>query len=171
MLDTYKIEEVKIRVFDEIYLETGSYTKEMINRVINNLQNKFEQVIIVGDASGKNTSTQSLQSDYELIDQEFITSGYHKDRIEMVIPRSNPAVRDRINSVNRVLSKADILLDKNKCIRNIEDLRRVIYTEQGDIDKKSDMSLTHASDGLGYLIYMIAPLRRVTMPRLRSNNG
>jgi len=171
VLDSYKIENVEIRVFDEVYLETGSYTKVMINHTINKLKNRFDQVIIIGDASGRNTSTQSLQSDYELIEQEFINAGYHRDRINMVIPRSNPAVRDRINSFNAVLDKATTCLDKENCIRNTEDLRRVVYTDKGEIDKTSDMSLTHASDGLGYLVYMIAPLRRLKMPSLRSNNG
>ena len=60
-------------------------------------------VTLYGDATGEARSTSS-KTDYELIRIFFRTKSQFK--LELDIPRSNPPVRDRVNSVNAILKNA-----------------------------------------------------------------
>jgi hypothetical protein len=59
------------------------------------------------------------------------------------------------------------------CIHVIADLEQVIFEDNGDLDKKSNPMLTHASDALGYWVHAEWPVKhigaavgRVRVPRL-----
>ena len=73
---------------------------------------------------------------------------------------ANPAIRDRVNTVNAVLKNAsgarNVFIDP-KCRELLKDLRQVKWRRDssgnptGDLDK-SDQQRTHVSDALSYLI-------------------
>jgi len=77
--------------------------------------------------------------------------------VEYRIPRSNPAVRDRLEMVNGMLKNANgdrRLFIAPRCRELILDLEQVVLQEGSlIIDKTKDLRRTHLSDALGYLIW------------------
>lgn len=125
---------------------------------------RFPHCEIYGDASGQNqNSTVTSDSDYDLILRAMREWGVPA---RLKVPRSNPAVKDRMLAVN------DALLDSNDtvhylihpdCRRLIHDYENVMEDEDGLIDK-SDQNLTHPSDAEGYRIYWQRPVRTLSDP-------
>jgi len=78
------------------------------------------------------------------------------DRVNECWPRSHPAVRARVNALNTRLRTAGGLISMlihPRCRHLQMDLEGVtLVPGTGDIDKKSDLELTHLSDGLGYYV-------------------
>jgi hypothetical protein len=73
------------------------------------------------------------------------------------VPRSNPAVRDRVMTVNSMFETADgqvkLTIDP-RCRELVKDFEQVSYQENTtSIDKTSDPRRTHLSDALGYLLW------------------
>jgi phage terminase large subunit len=94
---------------------------------INNL-NKYQgkTIIVYPDASGRSGSTNATLSDIGLIEQ----AGYQVDA-----PQANPAVRDRINAVNALLSHDRILINTDKCENLTHAMETQGYTVKGDPEK------------------------------------
>jgi hypothetical protein len=127
-------------------------------------------VTVFGDATGGARSTSS-KTDYEMI------RDYFRSRVQFQMqfdyPRSNPPVRDRVNSVNAMLKNAggDIRTRVHPdCKELITDFLEVSW-KQGALnfalDKVSDKARTHLSDALGYMIWQVAPIngfQRVVTP-------
>lgn len=59
--------------------------------------------IIHGDASGRNKDTRQTKTDYDLIESWLSKNNY---RFELQVPRSNPSIRDRHNTVNGYMLNA-----------------------------------------------------------------
>ncbi len=141
-----------IHIVDEIRLGTSS-TPEVCEEFARRYADHRGRVRIYGDASGRRRTTTSAFSDYELIRQAF----RNDSRVELVVQRSNPAVRDRINLVNARLKSADgqrRLFIAPRCRGLIEDLEQVTYKpDSGVIDKDRSPERTHLSDALGYLLW------------------
>ncbi|MEZ5365144.1 MAG: hypothetical protein R2748_23160 [Bryobacterales bacterium] len=97
--------------------------------------------------------TTNARTDHELIRKHFRGDW----RFEMLVERSNPAVRDRINLVNSRLCSADgerRLFVAPKCRGLIEDFEQVTYkADSAAIDKDRNPERTHLSDALGYLLW------------------
>lgn len=136
------------------YYQHGSNTRKACNWVKDNIL-KFRdtsnmEVDIYGDATGKNRSTQSNISNYQIIDEVLKPM---VGTLNIKVPRANPAVIDRINAFNNAFDK-DLLKIYSGCEHLIKDVEKVQFTEDGrNIDKKSNPNLTHISDALGYYIY------------------
>ena len=94
-------------------------------------------------------------SDVEVLKQFFSDGAYGK--VSFSIPRSNPAVRERVQLVNSKLCSADgvrTLVMDPQCIELIRDFEQVVYKEGSQvIDKERDIRRTHLSDALGYLLW------------------
>jgi hypothetical protein len=73
------------------------------------------------------------------------------------VPRANPAIRERVNTVNRQFINAARAVGAYvdpKCVELIKDLEQVCFkAESLTIDKERDRSRTHLSDALGYLMW------------------
>ena len=113
---------------------------------------------VYGDAAGNARTSQTAQSDYDLVKIAF--RGY-PTAVEMRVPASNPGVRDRVNAVNLALKGQDgearLTIDPS-CLETIADFGEVIWGN-GERDIKKIYSerdpysqRTHASDALGYWI-------------------
>lgn len=102
---------------------------------------------IVPDSTGKARRT-SGTSDHAIL----------KDKGFKVHYSPNPAVRDRVNNLNRLFEQGKIVIHP-RCKKLITDLDRVTW-DKSDIDKKIDPMLTHISDALGYLAWKLYPIRR-----------
>jgi hypothetical protein len=141
-----------IHVVDEIRLGTSS-TPEVCEEFARRYADHRGSIRIYGDASGRRRTTTSAYSDYELIRKHFRDDR----RVELVVQRSNPAVRDRINLVNARLKSAAgqrRLFVSPRCRGLIEDLEQVAYkADSSAIDKDRNPERTHLSDALGYLLW------------------
>lgn len=140
----------EIYVIDEIYL-SNSNTVQACQEFKNRYPNHNTGLNLFGDATGKARHTSSNVTNWMIIKDEL-----HRYGITNMVPSSNPAERDRINSVNGIIcnSNGDRRLYVNpNCKRIIRDLEQVSFKEgTTQIDKTKDLTLTHASDALGYRI-------------------
>jgi len=123
----------KFNVIDEVWLENSDTYKMSIELI----KRGYKGAWIFPDSTGKNRKTSGKSDHLILKDDGFIV----KDT-------RNPFVKDRINNVNRLLKDGRIIIDP-KCKRLIQDFEKVVWDGQ-DLDKRSDASLTHISDALGY---------------------
>jgi hypothetical protein len=110
-------------------------------------------ILVYGDASGASMQTTG-DSDYQIIRAYFARKSA---KATLQVPRANPAVRDRVATVNAALRNArgevSLLVDP-KCRELIQDFEQVSYREDSNqIDKEKDRRRTHLSDALGYLIW------------------
>ncbi len=137
-----------IRFLKEFAIKGNADTYDACERIRHFIGNgKNIDAIIYGDASGTFRSTSSLYTDYEIMKRE-LTPFFKSLRFE--VPRSNPSVRDRLTTFNRLLMRKAITFSP-KMIELIEDMEQVVKNDRGEIDK-SDIKRTHASDGAGYFL-------------------
>lgn len=141
-----------IRIIKEWVLKGHSSTWDMCSAIMQDLPRDHD-VIIYGDASGSSHSSKSKESDYDIIDDEL---GMYFRSIEYQVPEANTAVRNRVNCMNAKLQKGYIKINE-ECTHLIKDCEQVTFTEKGDIDK-SNIQLTHISDGCGYYISTKFPI-------------
>ena len=111
------------------------------------------RIYVYPDASGGSRSTNASRTDIQILE----SYGFSNQS-----PKSNPAVRDRVASVQALLEngKGEIRLQvAEQCKRTIECLELQSYTERGEPDK--DAGYDHMNDALGYLVWReFNPLHR-----------
>ena len=152
-----------VYVLDEIVLDSSS-TPEVCDEFLVRYGKHSAGVQVYGDATGKSRQRSSGKSDHQII-REFLTTN-PKLTGALLFGRSNPAVRDRVNTVNARLRSASgerrLLIDV-KCRELILDLEQVCYKPgSSQLNKDSDPRRTHLSDALGYLLWQeFRPLARV----------
>jgi hypothetical protein len=160
----------RIYVLKELFLRDSS-TQEMCERFEQIAQPYVDAyweanqrplpVTLYGDATGEARSTSS-RTDFDLIRIFFRAKPQFK--LELDIPRSNPSVRDRVNSVNAMLKNAagDMRVSVHPdCRELITDFQEVTWKQGSpnfDLDKATDKTRTHLTDALGYMICRLAPI-------------
>lgn len=126
-----------------------------------NIRNKWpnRSVIVVGDSTGNNKRDVAIdQSNYEQFKQAGIPTRHF----------TNPPIQSRIICANSNFFHNRIVIDPS-CKNLKRDLELVSWKEDGkDIDK-SDLSLTHASDGFTYGIHFFLPLRDLSDFKITSS--
>lgn len=144
-----------IRIFDEIDLR-NSNTFEMAEELERRYWRQKRSMIIYPDPAGGSKSTTSRgDSDFSILREK----GFKRLKYR----RKHPRIRDRVNSVNRMLQSADgtvrVLID-HKCKALISSLEQTQYKKNSnDIDKKA--SVEHMTDALGYGIELEFPVREL----------
>lgn len=138
-------------VFDEIALphsNTPSMCRALIARLAA-IGLKPQQVEVCPDASGRARTTIG-RSDFQILKAfGFVNLRYPKE--------GNPLVRDRLASVNGALYHGRVTIDP-RCRGLIRDLINVSLDDAGDI-AKSNAELSHLSDGFGYVVNKVMPVR------------
>lgn len=152
--------EGKTVIIDEIWIQRGSNTQRVSEEFVKKYEEHKGIITIYGDASGgaRHTS-QTKGSDWDIVKQ--VLRPIFGDRIKMRVPRANPSVRMRINSVNtRCCNQADErkFFVVQSCRRIIEDFEGVTVKPSGELDKPSNAALTHLSDAIGYYIVRKFPI-------------
>jgi hypothetical protein len=144
-------------VVGEVWIPRNSNTPAVCKRLCQDWAHHKGPVVTYGDATGGARGTAKvLGSDWELIDQ-YLRKGPFES-VGSMVDKGNPRERDRINAVNsRLMSAAEdvrLYIDPAKAPHVVDDLEGVRLLEggSGEIDKKSDSSLTHLSDALGYYV-------------------
>jgi hypothetical protein len=139
---------------------------EAFEEMLRQYQPGILNVYVYGDATGEQRKTSASRTDWQIVKDFF---GRYPDRfkVQLRVPSSNPAVKDRINCVNaRLHSHAGqhrLLIDP-KCKELIRDLEQTCWkvdphgNQLADVDK-SDPMRTHTSDAVGYLIAREFPMR------------
>jgi hypothetical protein len=165
--------------FDEIRLEqtnTDEASDALVTKLLEMRLHGFRgepMVIICGDASGKAGSTKSNQSDYDIIKSKLKNAKWVNPdgttgqgiSFRDITPESNPSIKDRVNAVNAQCKSADqvhhLFVHKTKCKNLINDFERVTWKPGADfiLDAGPQKLLTHASDGVGYPISKLSPVK------------
>ena len=135
------IQKGELFVFDEV---CGAHDTDELGQII---RSKFPHHRIYGypDASGGNRSTNASRTDIQILEQYRITNQS---------PASNPAVRDRVSSLQALLEngKGQVRFHISpNCKKTIQSLELQSYTEKGEPDKESGHD--HLNDALGYLCW------------------
>jgi len=117
------------------------YDTDAIVTQLMTYQNK--NITLYPDSSGKNRSSNSSQSDLEILRD----AGYYCD-----VPKSNPPIRNRVNSVNRMFA-TDRLFVNDRLEELDYALETQTYTPKGEPEKfTTHPSIDDYNDGLGYFI-------------------
>ena len=115
--------------------------------LINNIHSRYgsERVIeMCPDASGNSGSTNATKSDITLLRD----AGF---RINA--PSTNPAIRDRINSVTGLLSHNKMFVNTHKCPEHTSALENQGYADDNKPEKfKTHPAIDDYNDDLGYFI-------------------
>jgi hypothetical protein len=150
---------------NEVWIPRHSNTIRVCDKLIQMYPKHQGWIICYGDATGGAKGTAKvLGSDWQLIKQKLWTH-YGKERVFFKVPKSNPRERDRINSVNSRLLAYDGSIKMAvapSCVHLIQDFEGVVTIEggTGEIDKKSDETLTHLTDAVGYFTWREYPLKK-----------
>lgn len=163
-------------VIDEVWLETNSNTEKVCRELLRRHGAHQGEVWVYADASGgSGHSSQVSGSDLDLIEKclsptfgsqtirdEGGVVGRTRNRLTMDVPKSNPPVRARVNSVNARLRAVDgtirVRIDP-RCKHLVRDLEGVQYKKgTNDIDKTGAPDLSHISDALGYMLHRRHPM-------------
>ena len=128
-------------IWDEIQIACDTFRKS------DELKRKgAEGASIVADSTGKARRT-SGKSDHIILKE----AGYR------IIPTVNPLVIDKIANLNRCLTMGLIRIHP-RCKKLIRDLLQLTWDKHGQLDQKTDPSLSHLVDSLAYLCWHIFPL-------------
>lgn len=153
--------------FDSIFLKrshTQEAAKELVGRLKRLDLRANPQVVLAGDATSKSGQRAAAgASDYIVVCQALDEAGITWSNST---PDSNPTVKDRVNTVNAKLRSADgkvhLWAHPENCKPLIKDFERVTW-KQGStsliLDQIKNRDLTHASDGVGYLVCALDPMR------------
>lgn len=144
-----------LRVFDELCLRNTN-TQETLNVLYRKYGMHEGGWEFFGDASSKARKTSASSSDYIQIynDDRFVNKQvYYYD--------SNPSVIDRFAACNAMLRNArgeHRLFINPRCERLIADLKHRSF-KPGSKDVADSGDMGHMSDGLGYIIVRVFPLK------------
>lgn len=143
-----------INVLDEIVMSRAA-TYEACHEFYQRFQRYLGAgLVIYGDASGNNLKT-SGTTDFQMMRDFFLRTPLRS--VDYRVPKSNPAVRDRVLMVNAKLRTAtgDVQMRiAPQCKELIKDFEEVVWKPgTTSIDKERDPKRTHLSDALGYLVW------------------
>ena len=131
-------------------------TQDFCNRLA---RYRDHRIIVYPDASGKASRTNAASSDLDIISQ----AGYWIDA-----PKANPAIRDRINSVNGLLAHEKMRVNCDKCPELTEALETQGYVK-GEPEKfDSHPAIDDWCDSAGYFIHRKFPISRPVVSGLRG---
>jgi hypothetical protein len=126
-------------------------TPAMVRLLTERFKSRGHSLIIYPDASGKNRKSQNAsESDFALLRQ----AGF-----SICANPANPAVKDRVLSVNAMLNKDGrrrYRVNPETCPHLVEALEKQAYDKHGEPDKTSGMD--HVLDAAGYVIVYRYPI-------------
>ena len=157
--------------FKEFILKKAS-TWDLCEEFITEFKSFKGDICVYGDATGRRRDTRSRTSDYLIIRQKLNQA--FPGRVKFKIPKSNPPIRDRLNSVNALLKNANgdvnylIHPDCRKSIVDFETVETPSETMPFQIDKRDAAGnpKTHLTDSIGYFITKEHPVLKPTYSSL-----
>ena len=148
-----QVEQGRVAVLDEIVLSRAS-TYDACEEFTRRYPEHTGGLVVYADATGARLQTTGT-SDLAILRKVLGDGPYGELRFR--IPKSNPAVRERVMLMNGKLESANgerSLRVHPQCKGLIKDFEQVTYKENSLIvDKDRDPKRTHLSDALGYLVW------------------
>lgn len=145
-------------LFDEVIVE-GQRTADSLEEVLGRgYFDNYSNFIIHGDATGRSRDTRNVRSDYDIIDH-FLSNLDRKINFKIDVPRSNPPIRTRHNTVNGYLCNSKgrrKLFVYKKCEIVDEGLRLTALKEKGKFIEDDSKSYQHCTTSIGYAICSVA---------------
>ena len=136
-------------------------TPDMIQLIKERYQDKGHKIIVYPDASGgSRKSVDASSSDLALLQQaRFVVRAKSK----------NPAVKDRVLSVNKAFEDMRLYVNSKTCPTTANCLEQQAYGSNGEPDKTSGHD--HMNDALGYFVAYEMPVIKpqATIHRVRAN--
>lgn len=118
---------------------------------------KDHPIFVYPDASGKNRKSQNAsESDLSLLRQA---------KFMVCTNPANPAVKDRVLSVNKLLESREYRVNPDRCPALVEALEKQAYDKNGEPDKSA--GLDHIIDAAGYFIAYKFPVQSRNIQRLQ----
>lgn len=115
------------------------------------------KIYLYPDATGKNREANNASvSDISLLRD----AGF-----QIMANPTNPAVKDRILSMNAIIERRDYLVNPDTCPMYVEGLERQAYNKFGEPDKEGGFD--HAVDAGGYFITYRYPIMKNTIQRVK----
>ena len=145
--EIFAVSSSHLHFIDEIRL-ANSNSFELAEK----LAKKYPGINVYPDATGASRKSSSSKSDHAIFREAGFTIKSRKQ---------NPRVMDRVNAFNKGLRNNYITIQPGRCPNLVKDLERNVW-DSGDIDKKSDLSLTHAGDAAGYPVHYLFPVIKRT---------
>lgn len=125
-------------------------TPDVIRVIKERWERHGHKIVIYPDATGKNREANNAStSDIALLQQA---------RFEVRVNPSNPAVRDRILSVNAALEKGLMFVNDSACPNMARTLEQQAYDDNGEPEKNN--IIDHMADALGYPIAYEMPIMK-----------
>lgn len=160
----------KVFYFDEFILENTT-TQGTMDEVLKKYPAHKTDIIINGDASGDNRSTQSEVSNYVII-RNALKRHYPNNKIRFDLRPYNPPIKNRIASFNAMIcnhnGERKIFIDK-RCkwlLYNIYNLKYKVGSDVVDVPTYSQIKtennlkyLEHPFDAASYLVEYYFPIR------------
>ena len=156
-------DEENVYFFDEIVLENTS-TQQCIEEFIRRFPKHKSEIIINGDASGDNRSTQSEYTNYVIIKNALKKHGY--ENVKFKLRDYNPPILNRISAFNARVKNSNgechLFIDPRKCkwiLYNIYNLSFKEGTSIVDVPTHTQIKsnrdfkfLEHPFDAISYLV-------------------
>lgn len=136
-------------------------TPDMITLIKERYQDKGHKIIVYPDASGgSRKSVDASSSDLALLQQA---------RFSVRARSNNPAVKDRVLSVNKAFETMRLFVNSKNCPVIASCLEQQAYGSNGEPDKTSGHD--HMNDALGYFVSYEMPVIKPqsTIHRVRAN--
>lgn len=160
----------KVFYFDEFILENTT-TQGTMDEVLKKYPAHKSEIIVNGDASGDNRSTQSEVSNYVII-RNALKRHYPNNKIRFDLRPYNPPIKNRIASFNAMIcnhnGERKIFIDK-RCkwlLYNIYNLKYKVGSDVVDVPTYSQIKteknlkyLEHPFDSASYLVEYYFPIR------------
>lgn len=153
-----------LHIFDELEIY-GTDTQEMAQEIKRRVGKR--KIFAYPDASGSQRRTSAIGG---ITDHIILKNA----GFELKVGSINPAVKDRIASVNSVLKVDNTRLTIDpKCVKLINALRKHCYAE-GTRQPEKNSGLDHLNDALGYMVNNLYPVRveyQTSYNTVRRNTG
>jgi hypothetical protein len=160
----------KVFFIDEIILE-NSTTQNTIDEFIRRYGEHEGDIIVTGDASGDNRSTQSELSNYMII-KNALKRHFKNHNIKFCLRPYNPPIKNRISAFNAMVcnheKKRKLLIHPRceKLLYNIHNLKYKVGTSIVDVPSYAQIKnennlkfLEHPFDAASYLIEYYFPIK------------
>ena len=158
------IDDENVYYFDELVIEKTT-TAQCIREFIRRYPDHKSQIIINGDASGDNRTTQSEYTNYAIIRNELYNHGYDRKQVKFQLRDYNPPVLNRISAFNAKVRNSNgerhLFIDERRCkwlLYNIYNLSFKEGTSIVDVPTFSQIKsnrdskfLEHPFDAASYL--------------------
>lgn len=158
------IDDENVYYFDELAVEKTT-TAQCIREVIERYPNHASEIIINGDASGDNRTSQSEYTNYAIMRKTLYEHGYDKKQIKFHLRDYNPPILNRIAAFNakvkNTLNERHLFIDERRCKRLLYNIYNLSFKEGTSIvdvpsfsrikNNKDSKFLGHPFDAASYL--------------------